>query len=343
VWFRGVDERFFEESYRRAPQLLAYFHNEPHLRPYVTFAARPSIESPVLNTDTEGFRVSSSPLGPVDTRGWRAGGGGGLVLGGSFTFGVGATCDGATLPSRLAWLSGSPQLNLGICAGNSLQELIAAVPFLEAATTVVVCSGANTILASLQSLGLNDLFGPLFFEAALARLGTLPIGDIVQLAAARRDGRGGRQRPDRAQPRPPATRVAPRARTEEDLATRLEAAMGLLVRDLEILSRACRGRARVLFCLQPFAGSALRDLTREERELFDLHARHQGAWSEVRDFVAAHWQACAGRMAGACASLEVRFLDLSAGRFEGWSFLDHVHMTDDGYRQAAGLIWEALR
>jgi len=339
VLFRGVDERFFEESYRRAPQLVAYFENEPHLRPYVTFAARPNIQSAVLNTDAEGFRVSASPLGPIDCRRWRTSRGGGLVLGGSFTFGVGATCDGATLPSRLASLSGTQQLNLGICAGNSLQEVIAAVPFLGTATTVVVCSGANTVLASLQSLGLNDLYGPLFFEAALGRLGTMPIGEVVQLtAAAQRDRRGGRPRP-----RPPATRVAPRARTEAELEIRLEAAMGLQVRDLEILSRACPERARVLFCLQPFAAPALRDLAREERELFDLHTLHQGSWSDVRDFVAARWGACARRLAAACARLGVRFLDLSAGRFEGWSFLDHVHMTDNGYRQAAELTWEALR
>jgi hypothetical protein len=48
-------------------------------------------------------------------------------------------------------------------------------------------------------------------------------------------------------------------------------------------------------------------------------------------------------MRDACAALDVRFLDLSAHRFTGWSFLDLVHMTDHGYGQVAELIEEALR
>src|ERR1051326_5228620 len=171
---RGADPVYVEERYRRAPQLREYDRNDVHLRPYVTFAARPHLRNAVFSTDGEGFRISTSPAGDVDTERWVAGGGG-LVLGGSFTFGVGATGDGATLPSRLAHLVGVPQLNLGICAGNSTQELISAIPFLELAGTVCVCGGANTILAALQSAGLNETYGPLFFEVALGRLGAAPL------------------------------------------------------------------------------------------------------------------------------------------------------------------------
>jgi hypothetical protein len=331
VLFQGADQEYLAERYRLAPQLREYDANEPYLRPYVTFAARPDICSPVFNTDSEGFRISTSPAGPIDTAGWLRRGGGGLVLGGSVTFGHGATSDAATTPSRLAALLGSPQLNLGICAANSLQELIAAVPFLESADTVVLLSGANSAVASLQSLGLNETFEPLFFESAMAGLATAPISQVLQVVT-------GAARPARL----PGLAV-PRAAGRPDLAARLDAALDRVVRNVRILSLARRPGARVLYCLQPFVAAGYRDLAPEERELFALNARPQRAWSGVRDFLAASWARCGERLAEACAALDVQFLDLSTHPFEGWAFLDVVHMTDHGYRQTAELIASALR
>jgi hypothetical protein len=339
VLFQGADQELLAGRYRLAPQLREYDRNEPYLRPYLTFTAQPDLRSPVFNTDAEGFRISSSPVGPIDTARWLELGSGGLVLGGSVTFGHGATCDAATMPSRLAGLLGSPQLNLGVCAANSLQELIAALPFLERAETVVLCSGANSVLASLQSLGLNETFEPLFFESALAGLATAPIVDVLQMVTA---AQGGARPRVRSEPLRPA-RPAPGAMRAADLPARLDAALARIVRSLRILSLARRPGARVVFCLQPFAGAGLRELAPEERELFALNARQQRAWATLRDYVTASWGRCADRLGRACATLGVQFLDLSAHRFRGWSFLDLVHMTDLGYRQAAELIEEALR
>jgi hypothetical protein len=331
VLFHGADQEFLAERYRLAPQLREYDRNEPHLRPYVTFAARPGIRSAVFNTDAEGFRLSASARGPIDTARWLELGGGGLVLGGSVTFGHGASCDAATAPSRLAAQVGSPQLNLGICAGNSTQELIAALPFLESAETIVLVSGANSAVASLQSLGLNETFEPLFFESALAGLAAAPISQVLQAVT------GGAPR-DR-----PAAAAVPRAGSRPDPRARLEAALDRVVRNLRVLGLARRPGARILFCLQPFVAAGRRDLAPEERELFALTARQQRAWSGVRDFLTASWTRCADRLAEACAALDVRFLDLSSHRYEGWAFLDLVHMTDSGYRRTAELAAEALR
>jgi len=134
----------------------------------------------------------------------------------------------------------------------------------------------------------------------------------------------------------------PRAPGRPDLAARLDAALDRVVRHVRILSLARRPGARVLYCLQPFVAAGFRDLAPEERELFALNARQQRAWSGVRDFLAASWARCGERLAEACAALDVRFLDLSTHPFEGWAFLDVVHMTDHGYEQTAELIARAL-
>jgi GDSL-like Lipase/Acylhydrolase family len=332
--FRDVDRGHLAERYRRVPQMEAYDRNEPHLRPYLSFSAQPGHRSPVFNTDAEGFRISASPAGPIDCARWLDLGGGGLVLGGSYTFGVGATSDERTLPSALAELTGSPQLNLGICAGNSLQEVISALPFLHAAGTVVVCSGVNNVFAALQSLGLNERFGPLFWEGALHRLGQSALPDVVDALGGRRAGAaaaaGG------------ASPLVPTAEGEADLEGRLDAALERQARDLRTLAGARPPGARLVFCLQPFADPELRDPVPEERDLFDLAAGRQGAWLAIRDLVVGRWERCRERMEAACAEVGASFVDLAARRFAGWAFIDRVHMTDAGYRQAAELVREAL-
>ncbi|MEH1015951.1 hypothetical protein V6U90_22930 [Micromonospora sp. CPCC 206060] len=334
--FRDLEKSHRDRRYRLVPQFAQYDANELFLRPYVTFLSRPGIDNPVFHTDAVGFRLSDSPAGTVDTARWQELGGGGLVLGGSFVFGVGASSDATTLPSQLAHLSGMPQLNLGIYAGNSLQELIAAVPFLAQASTVVVASGINNVFASLQSLGYNELYGPLFFEGALATLGRTPIVDLTAAV----DGAGPAGVDDRAAHA--AGQVLPSAVDHDDLAARMAAARDRQLRDLRILANAVRDDARVLFCLQPFADPVLREPTEPERELLSLHQERQGPWLTARNHVAANWDGYAGQLAEGCKHLGVDFLELPARQFTGWSFYDRVHMTDHGYRQVAETIWEKL-
>ncbi|WP_242910548.1 hypothetical protein [Actinomadura terrae] len=329
--FRDLEAGHRKRRYTLVPQFEDYDGNELHLRPYMTLGSRPGITGEVFSTDAEGFRVSTSPQGPVDTRSWPESGGG-IALGGSYVFGVGATSDEATLPSRLAHLSGKPWLNLGVYAGNSLQELIAAVPFFERADTVLVCSGINNVFASLQSLGTNELYGPLFFEGALAALGRVPVPDLVagQAAGAAPLGTAGDTRPE------------PKSLTTADLAARLDGALRRQLRDLAVVAGAVRDGARLLFCLQPFADPVLRDPTPEERELYDLAQERQAAWTTARDYAAAHWESYTERVAAGCERLGVDFFALPARAFSGFSFYDRVHMTDNGYRQAADMVWGKL-
>jgi hypothetical protein len=331
VSFRGLEKDHRARRYELVPQFEQYDANDLYLRPYVTFCSRPRLSNPVFSTDAYGYRLSSSPIGMIDADRWLTVGGGGLVLGGSFVFGVGATSDAATLPSRLAHLTGVPYLNLGIYAGNSLQELVASIPFLEKARTVVVCSGINNVFSSVQSLGHNELYGPLFFEGALATLGRTPIPDLVAEGAdaSAPPAEGG-----------DAARVVPSTDTAGDLQARLDGALRRQLRDLSVLAGAVRGR--LLFCLQPFADPALRDPSPQEQRLYDLAQERQGSWTRARDFVAASWEAHTERLARGCGRLGVDFVDLPARAFTGWSFNDRVHMTDHGYAQAADLVMEAL-
>jgi hypothetical protein len=331
-FFRTADKRRSVDRYRLLPQLRDYDAVGPYPRPYTVFGARSCASTDVVSTDALGYRRSrSAACGVVDTGNW-AQVGGGLVVGGSFVFGVGATADAHSIPSLLAGSTGAAQLNLGIVGANAAQELISALPFLDSARTVAVCTGFNTAYASLQSLGLNEVYGPLFFEGAIADRGAdrlTPSPDGIP--------------PMRNEVRPAAVPSGGEL-TERDMAVRLDAAASRQLRALATFAAVCRDRARLLFCLQPLADPELRDLVPQEAELFDAlrSRRYASPWQGVTGFLAANWCHYRDRLAAGCAELSVDFVDLAADRFAGWSFVDRVHMTDLGYRQAAELIGEAL-
>lgn len=300
----------------------------PH--PFLGFTLAPDHRSSVLNTDSEGFRLSDSPFGTVDTADWLAAGGGGLLLGNSVAVALAATRDGATPASHLAYLTGSRWLNLGLCAAVSLQELVASVPFLHAASTVVIIGGGPDFVNLVGSLTPNGSYGTVSYERTFAELTQVPLFDLATLACGKT----------------PIDMEARRVRRETsgswdpgDVARRMETAVRRRLRDLGVLARAAGERTRILMCLQPLATSRTRDITPEEQERFDFAAPVFGILHRA---IEEHWDLYAHRLAEGCAELGVSFLNMSADLFKGDSFADTVHLTDEGNRQAAQMIHEAL-
>ncbi len=342
--FRNVDPRLLRERYARAPQLREYDQLEPHVHPYVGLASGRGIRTARVSTDAHGFRRTPAGTGMVDTL-TPVSELDGVVLGGSFTFGVGSSGDGTTLVAHLAEVRAERWLNLGIRAGNSTQELTAALPFVPGVPRVVVCSGANNLVAALQTDGRHEVYGPMFFEAAVDTVAQVAVHDLVEFVSsgARPRRRGWRpRRPDPANAAPDPTTGAPAA-TVLTLAERLRRAVDRQLRDLTALARLAGDPDRILFCAQPFADSIDRAHVPEERPVFALHDQRQGErWAQVRGFALARWPEYVDALRRGCAALGVRVIDLPAAGFDGWSFVDRLHLTDHGYRQAGQLIAEAL-
>ena len=89
--FRNVDREILRERYARVPCMRAYDALEPHLLPNLGLASARHLRTPVVTTDGEGLRRTPGPDGDlVDTatpRHLLAG----VLVGASFTFGVGAS------------------------------------------------------------------------------------------------------------------------------------------------------------------------------------------------------------------------------------------------------------
>jgi hypothetical protein len=340
------------------PQLRWYGRIERVFWPLVTATAQTEYSSPVVTTDSRGHRITR--VGEETTRSDAAPGEAAFLLGGSYAFGVGASDDSGTLAAALWRRTGVPYVNLGLRAANSAQELVAALPFAERPTTFVVCSGLNNFSTARGGGGIDPLFGPMHHEAHIARLANVPITKLARLVddplgrlPARRLRRELRRRLAwrlyrrvrpfrRLEKRVRGRFSAPAAETAApapDAPPDVSAAAARQLRDLRLLRRLVPSEARVVFALQPLAPYTDKQLSLEEEDIFAaLDVLQPGRWQRLKRMLETHWGDYAAALEAGCAEAGVPFVDLSRGDYEGWCFIDRVHMNDHGHDLAAAIL-----
>ena len=151
------------------PQMLAYddfFSDNGVIRwlPYVMYFQPPDHRSSVVNTDSRGFRFSTSDGEPISVDDAERRGTVDIVAGSSTVFGIGTSSDVATLPSRLNLhqrAGSDPWINMGGRSHNSAQELILHVLLRHHLPKV----GRIVLLSGFNDLGLARLPAPLRFES----------------------------------------------------------------------------------------------------------------------------------------------------------------------------------
>ena len=314
---------------------------DPVLHPYLGFTSPHNYRSRSVSTDSAGFRLSEFRGKVVSTEAVPDGGYG-VALGGSFMFGVGATHDRHSVASRLGEESGRPYLNRSVRAGNSLQELLAALPVLDRAEDVVVCSGVNNLALAFWSSRTYDDLGPLFYDDGIARLAGRRLDEIADASgAAGLVGtlRGGLAAARDARDRPAAPPPRPRLSAEEITSS----AADRHLRDLGLVAAAARSASRLIFVVQSFADPSFRELDPAERQLIrPLDGGTGDWWGSTLGFVAEQWASYTEKLRAGCERIGVRFGALDPAQFDGWAYVDRVHMTDNGQQQAAVKMLELM-
>lgn len=327
-------------QFQRSPQMRDYEGLHPVFHPYLGFTSPRNFRSPSVSTDAGGYRVSEFREKVVTAERARAAGAYGVALGGSFTFGVGATQDRHSIVSRLGEESGKPYLNRAVRAGNSVQELLAALPVLDGADDVVICTGINNLSLAFWSSRTYDDLGPFFYDEAIALLSGRPLDDLAATIgrtsvmgtlkggwAAARD----RQRPS----------TPPRPVLDPDAIT--TAAADRHLRDLRLVVAAAHRATRLIFVMQPFLDPNARELHPQERGLAGPEdGRSQDWWTATIEFIRVQWPSYTEYLERGCRDLGVHFGVLASPEFEGWAFVDRAHMTDNGQQQAACRILEMM-
>jgi len=330
------------DRYKIVPQMEIYDRLPVVLLPHITVGSRPHYRSKVVNTDSLGFRVNVNQNGSINNQGIddRK-----IMLGSSYVFGVGATQDKYTLPALLNFK------NLGVRAATSTQELIAAIPWLHSAEKIVWIGGANNLIVNIQTNAPESPFGPIFNEGLLEELSHYSIFSLVSLHGqttplewvsyedlivelynrAVRKARGYifRQKDSEV---PSILRHGRR--------DGMQRAVDLHRRDLRIIERSRRSTCRLLFVLQPIR---VEGRTEEEKRLFDLSDEiNSTQWPWINFCLSELWPEYSILMRQMCFEEGVDFVNLNDVSFEGWSYVDRVHMTNHGYSQVAARIGASL-
>ncbi|AKT38409.1 hypothetical protein [Chondromyces crocatus] len=320
------------------PQMKEYDRAGRVWVPYLNYFHRPNHRSPVVNTDSRGFRFVVGKDGRTFSEFEREPGERVRALvGGSTVFGVGATGDAATLPSLLSQRGPARWLNFGGRAFSSTQELMLFLfhaRSLGALEKVTLLSGVNNLLLFYLSRDYAKDYGS-FFSATEVRRAFA--GDAPSPAKSGVIGRlksiaGGRRAKVEAPEPEIVLPIVDHDAQKTDLLHAIE-------RDLstwKLLSGALQ--FELCYVLQPLAGWVRKKPSPEETRLFaDLDDQQGEAWRQIlrekMDLAQYAW--FSKSLADICRTQEIPFLDmnatLSALDLDGrWIFVDRVHLTDEG-------------
>lgn len=325
------------------PQMKVYddFDDRAQTRwlPYLMYFQRADYSSPVINTDRLGFRLTAGPDGQRASLGGTVPDGPvRLFAGASSALGTGATCDEATLPSRL-WLQHAPSrpwLNLGGRVHNSTQELLVYQLHRHLAPRVdeiVIYGGFNNIALAQLPGALQGETGAFFF-----------CRDFFEKMTELNDS----FRKDKRKTAAWWAQDAPVPPLEE----MIDSAVTLAGRSLEVWKLlADAAGARLSYVLQPLTPWWREKPAPQEKLLFgelDKISKF-GTFEKLYGAIATPEAArrYAAALRAACERAGAGFLDLNPvmpaeTKPDDWIYVDRAHYTDEGHDLIARLIAEGL-
>jgi hypothetical protein len=295
--------------------------------PYLMYFHPTGNRSAAVNTDASGFRYSEArgrrysvadPGAPGPVR---------LLAGSSTVFGIGASADAWTLPSRLTEHDPRPQpwLNLGGRSFNSTQELMLFSLYrhlLPEVEEIVLFSGFNNLGLARLPESVRGEHGAFFLCNQF--FGALGAGSSQQKPVL------GRLRRGKEQPPPPE----PVPSMPEQIAYAAE----LTLRHLDVWrALAADLGAKLTFVLQPLSGW-VREVGSPQEELLFAELDQLGNFREAYGDILQQevCRAYAEAIEAGARKMDVGFLNLSpilADRVatDQWIFVDRIHFTDEGH------------
>ncbi|MBV8549533.1 MAG: SGNH/GDSL hydrolase family protein [Alphaproteobacteria bacterium] len=329
-----------------APQMLAYsrqFHTDGDMAwaPYVMYFHPKGYRSEVVNTDSYGFRFSNFGGNEYSVGSSTTLPSARLIAGNSVAFGIGASADSATIASRMMAYDTKlePWLNFGGRAFNSAQELILITLYrhlLPKIDEIVLLSGANNLLLSclpvryIQDHGAFYNIGRFYDLLNMKKNGAVDIfSKLKHLARHKRS----------THPCNDYT-IDKRIRLAVDLTLRHLDGWNVVAKDLG---------AKLTYVLQPMSGWARDKLCKEEKKLFAELASLARFTTISKEIL--QQEVCeqySSMLEAGAKSKKISFINISpmirtSVKNDQWLFVDHTHLTDDGYDLISRLIIDHIR
>ncbi|MEI8024132.1 MAG: hypothetical protein WCH63_08090 [Actinomycetota bacterium] len=259
-----------------------------------------------------------------------------LLIGSSAVFGVGATSDATTIPSRLNKLTKLNWLNFGGRAFNSTQEvlLVQLANIKKVAGPLVMLSGVNNLTRALMPGSYSSMYGAFFQQSlfekqmAVAAVGNRELSRMLFAGVRAKFGL--------------AKKTTAAAQSRSSKADSYAAMLSVFERDCEYLQMVAKNTGTTSsFVLQPFAPWLNKTLTTEEKQLFALLDQEAESFSQVLNELAEYRDQYIKDLHAICSKVGVKYLNLNDApelQQPDWLFADRVHLTDSGYDAVARLL-----
>ncbi|MFE2294824.1 SGNH/GDSL hydrolase family protein [Streptomyces sp. NPDC059452] len=324
-----------------APYLAGYeekFTSKGDIRwlPHLLFFHPQSYRSEVVNTDSVGFRYATdngrscsvADLGDTDSVR--------LLAGSSTVFGIGASSDAWTLPSRLNAHDARPGtwLNFGGRSFNSTQELLLLTLYrhmLPKVDEIVLFSGFNNLsLARMPQMREED--HGTFFQYTTYQ-------DIFAQHGKAKSSMRGLLRREKEVPAPAAPSIDEQIAYAADLTLRHLSGWKAL---------ASTWDAKITYMLQPLSGWVRDKGSREEEMIFDELEQHGGFAAMYGDILSREVNIeYAAMLERGAKEMGIDFVNFSpvlaeSAQPDQWLFIDRIHLTDHGHDFVAEKILENI-
>lgn len=280
-----------------------------------------------VSTDDRGLRATTSVQDSRPNA---------LLIGSSAVFGIGATSDAATIPSRLNELTKLNWLNFGGRAFNSTQEvlLVQLANTKKVAGPLVMLSGVNNLIRALMPGSYSSMYGAFFQQSlfekqmAIAAVGNRELSRMLFAGVRAKFGL--------------TKKSIATAQTNSAKAASYATMLTVFERDCEYLQMIAKNSGTTSsFVLQPFAPWLNKTLATQEKQLFALLDQEADGFLLVLREIAEYRDQYDKDLRTICSKVGMKYLNLNEApelQQPDWLFVDRVHLTDNGYDAVARLL-----
>lgn len=337
--------------------------------PYLMFFNGANFRSPVVNTDSQGFRISKDHKGNMTDLDNLPGSNISLFIGGSTAFGVGSTTDGTTIPSFLNERDTSSWVNFGGRAFSSTQELILFMYCRRdnwKIKNIVIFSGINSLYLSKHNTNRSKYFESFFFDSYYHEMmrqrsirprlprqilnsvletifpgktnwDELTKAELIRIAIGKNNSQNNAD--------------SENSSTLKNVPLDLEDSVSFPsmfernIRHWKLLSQS--EGVSLTFILQPVATWTGKEYSTEESTLFTEFDSSPKKNDHIKATHASQYSSCANICKAICESHGVRYLDMNQlfakqNIDKKWLFVDRIHLNDCGYELAANIITQKI-
>ena len=343
--------------YKLAPQMRIYDNFSHEWKPFIMYSNKKNLRTKVVNTDNLGLRFNSlnnnNLISIFDQKNTNQKFG--LIVGSSTAFGLGCSEDDQTISSKLSKLTGTLFFNLGVSAFSGFQEVIlhqSLINKVSKAKHIFIFSGLNDLFMQEYISKYDDELGPYFYsnqfksgmhDSVLSKKRKIAKFLFSSLLDENTDWQ------HISKKELIENMFKRKIIFKNDRKLNPTDLKNFILRNLTYWSNIQKVyKTKIKYILQPFPAWCKKNLTQEEREIFEELDKNNLKVFKVIKSLENYYTEYKKILSECCDISGIEFID-SNDYFknnvnsEDWCFLDRAHLTDKGNQHISDFMFSILK